>query len=182
MRYSIINCCIGLLALIGKNAANKKMIFGQGAYKVQAVIEFVRKESGIYDFEIDSEAKVENINSNFVLVFNSKFGGGHINLSPFSIMNDGLGELTFYDRPQDFSGCMKLFDESKDGGKHVYSEHGRIHRFKTLKISNKLQRSMDINIDGEELIFEKFVKFEMVPGSLGLLVDFEKMVRVAEKH
>jgi len=34
MRYSLINCVIGMLALINKNADNKKFLFGHGAYTV----------------------------------------------------------------------------------------------------------------------------------------------------
>lgn len=127
-----------MLALIGKNAANKKIVFGQEAYKVQALIEFVKGESETYDLDIDSgTVKIPNIDTNFMLVFNSKYGGGHINMSPFSIMNDGLCELTFYGKPVNFNGCVKLFEDSKNSGRHVYNEGGLIYRFKTLKITNK---------------------------------------------
>ena len=44
----------------------------------------------------DGSAEFNDITTNFMLVFNSKFGGGHMNLSPISIMNDGLCELGFY--------------------------------------------------------------------------------------
>jgi diacylglycerol kinase family enzyme len=61
------------------------------------LIEFAKLTTETYNIDIDNgREKFENVTTNFMLVMNSKFGGGHMCLSPVSIMNDGLSELCFY--------------------------------------------------------------------------------------
>ena len=38
-------------------------------------------------------------------------------------------------------------------------------------------KPVDINIDGEEMIFTKFAKYEVVPKCLDIMVDFDKIIK-----
>ena len=139
MRYSLINCVVGMLAEINKNAANKKFLFGQGAYTEQGLIEFARLSTETYNIDIeDGATHFTDVTTNFMLIMNSKFGGGHMNLSPISIMNDGLCELGFYKQVVGRKSALKLLDDTKAGGKQMYDENQSIIKFKTFKLTNRV--------------------------------------------
>ena len=57
----------------------------------------IKGQSETFDLICDNQIIGKDINTNFLMLFNGKFGGGKINLSPISLMNDGLIELGFYD-------------------------------------------------------------------------------------
>ena len=60
----------------------------------------------------------------------------------------------------------------------------KYYRFKTLKVINAnkpdsegRRRAQRLAIDGEDMIFEKFVKFETLHNELEIIVDYDKYMR-----
>ena len=99
--------------------------------------------------------------------FNTKYGGGGINLCPYSVVNDGMIELILLTSKAGFCSLVTLMDEAhKMQGIHSYREDLKIYRGKTFKIVNMnepdsysgekaIQR---YSVDGEDLFFRDFVK------------------------
>ena len=52
----------------------------------------------------------------YLAVYNSKFGGGRMYLNPLGIINDGYFELGFIKNLIGFGPITKMFDEVKSGG------------------------------------------------------------------
>ena len=76
---------------------------------------------------------------------------------------------------------IQIFDESKQGGTQIYDSNFECYRAKNLKIVNKSKAQnssnaeefsiQDIDIDGESLQFQHFVKYEMLKHKIELIVD-----------
>lgn len=71
----------------------------------------------------------------------------------------------------------------KPGGIMFYDQGFTCYRCKKLKIVNKrmerdgvTKHTMDINIDGEDLTFKDFVKYEVLKGELDVIVDFQQIL------
>ena len=67
-------------------------------------------------------------------------------------------------------------------GEQFYDTDGEYHRYRKLLIVNKSTKLLgavptpqDINIDGEDLRFKNYVKFEVLKQELEILVDFKTM-------
>ena len=56
-----------------------------------------------------------NLETQYMMVNNGKFGGGRILLNPMGIMNDGHFELAFYTGLWG-SKAFKMLSQAKDGG------------------------------------------------------------------
>ena len=82
--------------LTAKNARPMKPYIGKEAYTISCLIELIRRQSCTYDFIIDDgRVKVDNLWTQFMQIYNGKFGGGKINLNPLGVLNDGLMELVY---------------------------------------------------------------------------------------
>ena len=62
----------------------------------------------------------ENFDTQIMMVYNGKFGGGRINLSPFSVLNDGYIEAAYYKERFTFLEAITLFEKCKAGGVQAY--------------------------------------------------------------
>jgi len=113
-----------------------------------------------------------------VLIYNAKYGGGRMMLNPLAIINDGYFELLFYPGLIGFASAIKLFDGAKSGGTHIYDPRGNLYRAKKIRVTNKSEGVVqDINIDGEDLLFKNFVKYECIHNAIEVVCDFEYMVK-----
>lgn len=103
-------------------------------------------------------------------------------LNPLGIINDGYMELTFMRGYQTFPSSMRLFNGAKSGGLQFYDNDFTCYRCKKVKLENmkvdengkKVQQ--DINIDGEDLEFHNFAKYEVLPSELEVIVDLEYII------
>ena len=119
-------------------------------------------------------------------VYNGKFGGGRIMLNPIGLINDGYMELVFMNKL--FGGlgwpvkALGMFHYAKSGGTHFYDNDFVCMRCRSLKLTNKTldpqgkKVTQDINIDGEDLRFTNFAKWEVLPSELEIIVDFDRII------
>ena len=119
-------------------------------------------------------------------VYNGKFGGGRIMLNPIGLINDGYMELVFMNKL--FGGlgwpvkALGMFHYAKSGGIHFYDNDFVCMRCRSLKLTNKTldpqgkKVTQDINIDGEDLRFTNFAKWEVLPSELEIIVDFDRII------
>ena len=177
LRFSIINSGLCLTANCAKNAVKWKRLLGKHAYSLQTVIELAKMRSEKYDFLIDDDIQIENQDTQFILVYNAKYGGGRMMLNPLAIINDGHFEFLFIQNLIGFNAAIKLFDGAKNGGTHIYDERGILYRAKKVKITNKSAAIQDINIDGEDLVFKNFVKYECIHQAIDVICDFEYIIK-----
>jgi len=100
MRYSAINCSLALSANCARNAKWMKSTIGKHAYTIQTAIELIKGRNEYYDLDIDDGSITYNdINLKFFWLYNGKFGGGGMTLSPYSVINDGFFEITLHEEP-----------------------------------------------------------------------------------
>lgn len=52
----------------------------------------------------------KDLTTQLLLVYNGKFGGGRIMLSPPSVINDGKFEIYFADEPMDTVPLIQIFE------------------------------------------------------------------------
>jgi len=70
-----------------------------------------------FDFEMDDgETIVKDVSSNHLLIYNGKVGGGNEMLSPLSIVNDGMFEISFAQELQSRLTYAKCYRGVKMGG------------------------------------------------------------------
>ena len=98
-------------------------------------------------------------------------------LNPLGLINDGYMDLVFY--PGTITAFFALYMFILPGGRMSYDPGFRCYRCKSAKIVNKQKGAdgeyvtQDINIDGEDLTFNKFAKYTVLPNSLDLIVDLK---------
>ena len=120
-----------------------------------------------------------------LFIMNSKFAGGRMLLTPSSIINDGYFEVYCSGLLMKTPQLLGLFDEAKKGGKQFYRDDvSYLYRTNKLRLINKSTRvvdkatgrtermTQDINIDGEDLQFTNFLKYECLKEELEIIVDF----------
>ena len=123
MRYSAINCSLAISANCAKNAKWMKSTLGKHAYTIQTAIELFRGRNEYYDLDIDDGSiTYKDLDCKFFWIYNGKFGGGGMTLSPFSLINDGFFEMSLGHRPCPLSLSIGFFDDVKNGGTHVYKK------------------------------------------------------------
>ena len=107
-------------------------------------------------------------------IYNGKFGGGKIMLNPLGLINDGFMELTFV--RGNIGAAWALYQFVRPGGRMAYESCFVNYRCRSVKIINRqkvdgMAVQQDINIDGEDLTFNNFAKYRVLPSSLDLIVD-----------
>jgi len=88
---------------------------------------------------------INDLDAQFMMVFNGKFGGPEITCNPLGMLNDGTMELIYLNGLATTDFALKLFDGAKKGGIHFYDNMLEMHRFKKLKLGNKT-----VNAQGEK--------------------------------
>lgn len=70
----------------------------------------------LYDIDIDDGTTTyKDMEGKFFWLYNGKFGGGGMVLSPYSVINDGYFEMTHL--VCGFKDSIEFFDDIKDGGR-----------------------------------------------------------------
>ena len=124
IRYSNLNVCFSLMANCNRNAAGMKSWIGGSAYTVQTIIELFKKRQERFDLDIDEgRVTVSDLDAQFMMVFNGKFGGERIMCNPLGIGNDGYMELIYHDGLVTTDFALKLFDGAQKGAVHFYDNN-----------------------------------------------------------
>ena len=133
---------------------------------------------GDYDIEFDDgKLMIKDLKTQYMQIYNGKYGGGGIMLNPLGLINDGLMELVFYKEMITTQEAVKLF--LTPGGCMFYNHMFRCFKCSKIKLINKQKTAdgqmieQDINIDGEDLTFKKFAKYEVLKEQLEIIVDFK---------
>jgi diacylglycerol kinase family enzyme len=98
----------------------------------------MKKRVETIDLDInDGEHIVKNMQSNLMSIYNGKYGGGGVILSPLALVNDGLLEVVTTCAPLNMFGFMKKAEFAKRGAQCFYDDDVRIFRASSIKITNK---------------------------------------------
>ena len=107
-------------------------------------------------------------------------------LNPIGLINDGYMELVYLKdvipRAIYPAKAFGLFKGAKSGGTQFYDPDFECFRCSQAKIINKSMDicgekiAQEINIDGEDLTFTNFAKYEVLPSALDIIVDFDNII------
>jgi len=102
------------------------------------------------------------------MVQNNQHGGSNLRLAPYAHINDGLLDVILLEqRPR--CRILKLFDELKREGSHVYFEEVDYRRFKKMTITTKSNNLL--NIDGENR-YSTPCTIEVMPSVIEIFAAF----------
>jgi len=181
----IINSVFGVSAKIVHTAIGFKWCCCN-AYQLAALVEFSRLKADNYNIYADDNLIFENQPVVFMGAFNSKYGGGGMKLSPYSVLNDGMIELLILTSKATFGGLVEIMDDAlKREGIHGYREDIKFIRAKKFKIENLSQPNKKTGVkdiqrygcDGEDLFFREFVSYETLQGELEVIVDYDYIAK-----
>lgn len=88
-------------------------------------------------------------------------------MNAYGLINDGLFEFMYIGRR--VNSFKALYHFMKPGGRMIHDPDFTIYRCKSVRINNKTVDAagkvldQDINIDGEDFIFNNYVKYRMLP-------------------
>jgi len=117
---------------------------GPARYNCGALVQICKGTERTAHIEIDGEVMEKKYS--IIMVQNNQHGGSNLRLAPYAHINDGLLDVIFLEqRPR--CRILKLFDELKREGSHVYFEEVDYRRFKKMVITTKSNNLL--NIDGE---------------------------------
>jgi diacylglycerol kinase family enzyme len=138
LRYSVINSSLCVAANVSKNAVSLKPKIGKHAYAVQSCIELLKKKTESFEIEYgDSNKTIRNVQASIFWIYNGKYGGGGMMLSPLSLVNDGMFELLYHQGNLPMKRTVDLFDMARAGGEQVYDKEAIQIRTNKLKLINK---------------------------------------------
>jgi diacylglycerol kinase family enzyme len=124
---------------------------------------------------------------------NGRYSGGKMPITPAAIFNDGLMDLAFVDSNILFSDLPKMLDGIiLNCGTHAYDEQKmwKFVRGQTVKIENlnyefgasdlpdpeKRLKEQYFHVDGEGLKFREFIRMDVIPESIEVILDFEHLM------
>ena len=111
-----------MVANCARNCVKYKARLGKHAYSLQTVVELIKAREEKFDISInDGEFTVWDLEVQFMLLYNGKFGGGRMLLNPMAIINDGHFEFYYLKNFIGFTPAIKLFGGAKKGGLHIYN-------------------------------------------------------------
>lgn len=118
-----------------------------------------------------------------IFINNGKLGGGRNIINSHGVINDGLVEVEVLRNVTTLLEIKKLFDKiTQKGGIHVYHEKYHCYRGKDIKVINRTMKKGEkkvqiCEIDGEDTYFTDFAKYEVLPGALEIIVDYDRMLK-----
>ena len=131
---------------IANTAIGFKGCCGKKSYEIATLWEFCKCNfrSDHFDIFIDGN-KVNpgedySVSTTFVMPMNGKFTGGGMIVNPFSVLNDGLIDVTWISNPavNKLTGVAGMLgDAKKRGGTQVYKGDMAYMRGKQLRIEYK---------------------------------------------
>ncbi|CDW81011.1 diacylglycerol kinase [Stylonychia lemnae] len=219
IKYELVNNGFGLFARANHHANSRYKRCCCNPYIAGAIQELAWTQTDFYTIEIDGEIVFKDQPAVIIMVSNSKFGGKGQILSPFSVVNDGLVEVSIFPGNRSIKEVISFqYESAYYKGLFVYNPKRLIYRGKTVKIEHRnfstkrnprsktqkngavqtLRMDPDSNgekenllkqkddrekipqryhIDGEDLTFKDFVKFECLYGALEIIVDYDFIMK-----
>ena len=140
--------------------AEKMRFLGPLRYDIGALMSIIRGKVRSARCTIDGHL----MDSNFVLLLiqNTKTGGDRLTLAPMAQVDDGkmdLGVIYHLGRLK----VLKMFNQLKAEGSHVWNPNVEFYRFSNLKIET--DNPSPINIDGENVGFTP-VEIDVLPSAI----------------
>ncbi|MDG1545235.1 MAG: diacylglycerol kinase family lipid kinase [Candidatus Poseidoniia archaeon] len=140
--------------------AEKMRFLGPIRYDIGSLLSIIRGKVRNARCYIDGNL----IDSSFILLLiqNTKTGGDRLTLAPMAHVDDGkmdLGVIYHISRFQ----VLKLFNQLKASGSHVWNPNVEYYRFKHLRIET--EEPTAINVDGENLGTTP-LEIEVIPSAL----------------
>lgn len=140
--------------------AEKMRFLGPIRYDLGSLLSIIRGKVRNARCYIDGNL----IDSSFILLLiqNTKTGGDRLTLAPMAHVDDGkmdLGVIYHISRFQ----VLKLFNQLKASGSHVWNPNVEYYRFKHLRIET--EEPTAINVDGENLGTTP-LEIEVIPSAL----------------
>ena len=140
--------------------AEKMRFLGPVRYDLGSLLSIIRGKVRNARCYIDGNL----IDSSFILLLiqNTKTGGDRLTLAPMAHVDDGkmdLGVIYHISRFQ----VLKLFNQLKASGSHVWNPNVEYYRFKHLRIET--EEPTAINVDGENLGTTP-LEIEVIPSAL----------------
>ena len=137
LRYMIINSVFGVSAKLTHRAISFKGCCCN-PYEMAALVEFCKLKADLVTVYVDEKIVLEDFPMILMGVFNTKYGGSNMLLSPLSVVNDGMIELLVYQGKIGFMGLVKTMDNAlKHRGVHCYDENLHFYRGRTFRVENK---------------------------------------------
>jgi len=182
-RHMLVNSCLSMPATIAHEAIPFKSCCGKMSYTIATLKEALKCNfiPDLYDVELDGEKVTsltrDNLNSILFFCTNGKYTGGGMIVNPFSCMNDGLLDFSWIEDEGTMGllGIAGALDKAKKGGIHTFDSTFRFKRGMSLKLNflgkNATRQppagtEMLLVVDGEEMWFKNFCKYDVFPASV----------------
>jgi diacylglycerol kinase family enzyme len=160
-----------------------KAIFGSNAYSAQAVFQLFKNNTETFDIDVENGQHVyKDVTTNMLMVYNSRLGGGNMVINPFGIINDGMAEVLFTQKPLTILENKAFKEGAIAGGLQAYDDHIHVVRAKTLKVTSKNKnrdgtpKTLNFNIDGEDLTFKDFVQYEVMHNHIQFIGNYQEIL------
>lgn len=111
-RYQLINSAFGAPAKVAHGAIYYKRCCGRKAYDIAAVKTFCCLRTDKFDLHMDGKLYKENFDTEIVMGFNGKVGGGGMILNPFAVLNDGFMDMTVVPTRVGFGTLVAILDKA----------------------------------------------------------------------
>ena len=144
-------------------------------------------ETDNYNIQVDklqigSQSGTETVNTGLLVVSNGKYINGGAMFNPYSVINDGLIDITWVNDPAysgywGLSGLMKK--ASAYGGTHSFDGTCSFLRGKSIKLEFKGrtngtaadEKKQTVIIDNDDVHYENSIRFDSGEGYQGFKVD-----------
>jgi len=194
-RHMMINSAVAMPAKIANTAIPLKGCCGTKSYEIATLWEACKGNfrPDNYDLFIDDErvtmGESQNIETTLLMVTNGKFTGAGCVINPFSVMNDGLIDVTWISDPavNNLMGVAGLLgDAKKHGGSQAYKGQNTYMRGRKIRVTfggrtgateEFNSRPQLLGIDGEDLRYRRQVTWECCPNSIETMFDTDVYFR-----
>lgn len=200
-RHMLSNASLAMPARIANGADSYKGCFGSSAFGLSTYLQafscgFVAET---YQLSIDDKPfSTAGINTALMQVSNGKYSNGGMIINPFAAINDGLIDITWISDPawQGTFGVTRVMSDARgQGGIQAYQGHSTYVRGRKIRIDvpqpevaqPELELTPDdaaegtaggverpkqiIVIDGEALMYESSITWEVFPNNIEILLD-----------
>jgi len=189
MRHMMINSAMSMPAKVANEAIPMKKCCGKASYTIATLKEAIKcnVRQDLFNVTVDGKKVTregkDDVGTVLLMPFNGKNTGAGMIINPFAVMNDGLVDLTFMsdERRMGLFGIADLLDKAaKKGGIQTYENAFTHVRGKSIRIefygSHKRKPKKGfgqqlLGIDGEDLRFSNFVKYDCVPANVEFLFN-----------
>ena len=175
-KYFINTACFGIDADVAnnKNIVKTKLIPKKQKYNISLIYNFFKYKCRSLKININNEILEDEFTT--IAVCNGKYYGSGYNISPRASITDGLMDVYIAKKLNKLS-MLKLILKMKNG-KHETSKH--IIHYQAKKLSIISPKKIKSNIDGEELISNRF-DIEIIENGLKLYYDQELINTLLKK-